>query len=206
MDNGFVNIPHPPLSEALMNDPFVLVGCSAPSSTMENMGQSTLCMDGLNPAMVSCSHVNGNTQIMNDIAARDDGSRLVLGLGPTPNFYSAASTGSKQEQRLSGQSSTFTDSGMLRLGLQMDGGEAIQYLQAPNGALHSLGVVDEASTSATVRNMGGYMPSLLFAPRANSTVNETQVETPDSLDLTHSTSNSQHVQHHLQLRDRKSVV
>jgi hypothetical protein len=198
-----MNIPHPPP----MNDPFVL-GCSAPSSTMENMGQSTFCMDGLSPTMANCSHVNGNTQIMNDITARDDGSRLVLGLGPTPNFYSAdcQSIGSKQAQRLSGQSSTFTDPGTLRLGLQMDGGEAIQCLQLPNGTLHCFGVVDEASTSATVRNMGGYMPSLLFAPRSNSTVNEAQVETPDSLDLTHSTDNIQHLQHYLQLSPEPSAM
>ncbi|NP_001159223.1 uncharacterized isoform X1 [Zea mays] len=203
MDNGFMDIPHPPL----VNDPFVLVGCPAPASTMENMGQSTICMDGLNPAMVSCSHVNGNTHIMNGLTARDDGSRLLLGLGPTPNFYSAVSTGSKQAQRLSGQSSTSIDSGMLKLGLQTDDREAIQYLQqAPNGALHSLDIVDEASTSAAVRNMGGYMPSLLFAPCSNSIANETQVENQDSLDLTHSTSNSQHLQHDLQLSPEPSAT
>ncbi|XP_062183989.1 uncharacterized protein LOC133887960 [Phragmites australis] len=209
MDNSFVHIPHQPL----MNDPFALVAYSGPSSTMESLGQSTLRMDCLGPAMANCGHDYENTQRMNDITVRDDGSKLVLGLGPTPNFYSAhcQSTGvhkSKQAQRLSGQSFTSANPEMLRLGLQMDGAEAVQYLQAPSATVHSFAVVDETSTFATVRNMGGYMPSLLFAPPSSSSdINEAQVDTRDSLDLTHNTNNdTQHLQHRLQLSPEPSAM
>ncbi|KAK3142418.1 hypothetical protein QOZ80_4BG0346230 [Eleusine coracana subsp. coracana] len=209
MDNSFVDIPHQPL----MHDPFELTGCSVPSSTMENLSQRTLRMDCLCSAVSNCGHGNEITQTMSDIAARDEGSRLVLGLGPTPNFYSAdyQSTGvhkSKQDQNLSGQSFSSTDPGMLRLGLQMDGTEGIQYFQAANGAVHSFAMVDEASTSATVRNMGGYMPSLLFAPRSGSgAVNEAEVENEESLDLTDNTdNNNQHLQHYHQLSPEPSAM
>ncbi|KQJ82950.1 uncharacterized protein LOC100843615 [Brachypodium distachyon] len=207
MDDSFVNIPNQPL----MNDPFVLMGQSAPSYTMKNPSKSTLRMGS---AMANWSHGDENTQSMsNSITARDDGCRLVLGLGPTPDFYSThcEPTGvykSKECQTSSDQSFSFTDPGMLRLGLQLDGAETIQHLQAPNGRVHSFAIVDEASTSAAVRSMGGYMPSLLFAPcSTSSAANEAQLQTKGSLDLTQCTDNStKHTQQHLQLSPEPSAT
>lgn len=209
MDNSFADIPNQPL----MNDPFVSIAQSAPSYTMKNLSKSTLHMDCLGPAMPHCGHGDENTQSVNNITARDDGCRLVLGLGPTPDFYSTdyQATGlykSKESQTLSGQSFSFTDSGLLRLGLQTDGAETSQHLQAPNGRVHPFPVVDEASTSAAVRSMGGYMPSLLFAPRSSScAANEAQLQTRDALDITHYNSdNTQHIQQHLQLSPEPSAT
>uniref|UniRef100_I1PLW0 WRKY19-like zinc finger domain-containing protein n=2 Tax=Oryza glaberrima TaxID=4538 RepID=I1PLW0_ORYGL len=209
MDNSFVDIPNQPP----MNNPFVLMEPSA-QSYMVNLGKSTPHMDCLGSAMANYGHGNQNIQCIDSITTRDDGCRLVLGLGPTPNFYSAECqpTGVdklKEAPSLSGQGLTITDPGTLRLGLQMDVSQTIQPLQAPDGTVHSFTVVDEASASPSVRSIGGYMPSLLFAPRSGSSaVNEThEAETQDSLDLTHSDNdNTQHVQHHLQLSPEPSAM
>ncbi|VAH48435.1 unnamed protein product [Triticum turgidum subsp. durum] len=207
MDNSFVDTPNQPL----MNDPFVLMAQSAPSYALNNLTKSAVRMDCVGSAMANCGHGDESTQSMNNIT-RDDGCRLVLGLGPTPDFYSTdyPPTGvykSKESQTLSGQSFSFTDPGVLRLGLQTDGAETIQHLQTQNETVHSFAVVDEASTSAAVRSMGGYMPSLLFAPCSNSSAaNETELQSRDSLNSTHyNSNNTQHIQH-LQLSPEPSAT
>lgn len=209
MDNSFEDIPNQPQ----INDPFVLMAQSAPSYTMKNLSKGTLRMDFLGSAMPNSGHGDENTRSMNTITTRDDGCRLVLGLGPTPDFYSTdyqtnVVYKSNESQSLSGQSFSFTDPGMLRLGLQPDGAETIQHLQAANGRVHSFAVVDEASTSAAVRSIGGYMPSLLFAPRSSScAANEAQLQNRDSLDTTqYNSDNTQHIQPHLQLSPEPSAT
>ncbi|KAL5214675.1 hypothetical protein ABZP36_003827 [Zizania latifolia] len=209
MNNSFMNIPNQPQ----MNNSFVLMEHSAQSYAMANLGKNTLHMDCLGFVMANYGNGNENTQSTDGITARDDGCRLVLGLGPTPNFYSAEcqTTGidkPKEGPSLSGQSWTITDPGMRGLGLQMDVAQTIQSLEAPNGTVHSFPVVDEASTSAAVRSIGGYMPSLLFAPPSSSADNEaSQVEIQVLLGLMHSNSdNTQHDQNHLQLSPEPSAM
>ncbi|KAG8082133.1 hypothetical protein GUJ93_ZPchr0014g47030 [Zizania palustris] len=195
-----------------MNNSFVLMEHSTQRYTMVNLGNNKFHMDCPGSAMANHGNGNENTQSIDGITARDDGCRLVLGLGPTPNFYSGecqpTGVDKPKEAPLSGQNLTSADPGMLRLGFQMDVSQTIQCMQSPNGTVHYLPVVDEASTSAAVRSMGGYMSSLLFAPPSSATENEApQVETRVSLDLTHSDSdNTQHDQHYLQLSPEPSAT
>ncbi|KAJ6811743.1 uncharacterized protein M6B38_150485 [Iris pallida] len=92
-------------------------------------------------------------------SAQDDGCKLVLGLGPTPTSYCADCPSGLSKTRESvgifrWSLPSGADSGMLQLGLGVP-------------------VVDEGSTSAK-RISGGYMPTLLFAPRAEESVSQSE--------------------------------
>ncbi|KAJ0975215.1 hypothetical protein J5N97_017180 [Dioscorea zingiberensis] len=114
-------------------------------------------------------------------SAQDDGCRLVLGLGPTPTYHndyrSTVFSKTKESTSLFNQSViSESDSGLLKLGLSRDISEPIpdvsqvdldpSHLEPQSGtnekSLFQV-VVDEGSTSA--KKSGGYMPSLIFAPR-----------------------------------------
>lgn len=119
--------------------------------------------------------------------AQDDGCGLVLGLGPTPTSYSCdyrspMITGSKESLNLFSQNVVSeSDSSMLKLGLSgISTGPASMVIEVNSDQSHlqaqtlseklSLSsVVDEGSTSA--KSSGGYMPTLLFAPRLQSSSN-----------------------------------
>ncbi|KAF8411565.1 hypothetical protein HHK36_004120 [Tetracentron sinense] len=136
--------------------------------------------------------------------APDDGCRLVLGLGPTPSsycngYYSVGAVNKNKESTIifgRGFSSE-GDSGILKLGLSGGTGGVLgvhegsvsaqsdlntTYLlnQMPaNGNRIFIPVVDEGSTSA--KKSGGYMPSLLLAPRLHGSTNS--LETQELLEL-----------------------
>ncbi|KAJ6804622.1 uncharacterized protein M6B38_277760 [Iris pallida] len=94
-------------------------------------------------------------------SAQDDGCKLVLGLGPTPTSYCADFPSGLTKSKESVSMPSGADSSMLQL-----------VLGTP--------IVDESSTLSK-RMSGGYMPSLLFAPRAEESVS--QPGTHDLLDL-----------------------
>ncbi|KAJ6801783.1 uncharacterized protein M6B38_196080 [Iris pallida] len=101
-------------------------------------------------------------------SAQDDGCKLVLGLGPTPtSYYADFSSGITKSKESVG-----ADSSMLQLGLGTP-------------------TVHESSTSDK-RISGGYVPSLLFAPRAEESVS--QPGTRDLLDL----GSDDNIHHHQQ--------
>lgn len=116
----------------------------------------------------------------------DDGCRLVLGLGPTPSTYSddyfqvGVNRHKGLETTLNKASSSDGDS-ILKLGLSGGAEEAFDALDCSvliQSDLHKsasadtdtdsllIPVVDEGSTSA--KKSGGYMPSLLMAPRLDT--------------------------------------
>ncbi|GAB4838319.1 hypothetical protein Ancab_027849 [Ancistrocladus abbreviatus] len=125
----------------------------------------------------------------------DDGCRLVLGLGPTPRAYCEAKQNKGSSSSLIPGLSNHGDS-ILKLGLSGGTGPflgSIDLSASSHSALrtHPLPsqistdsnklpcpVLDEGSTSA--RKSGGYMPSLLLAPRRDSS-SKTWMQTPELL-------------------------
>ncbi|KAK9286299.1 hypothetical protein L1049_014689 [Liquidambar formosana] len=120
--------------------------------------------------------------------ALDDGCRLVLGLGPTPStycdeYFHVGVSKNKGSATILHQGLAEGDS-ILKLGLSRGTGEALNVLDGsvltqtntnmlplPNQISADdnrplIPVVDEGSTSA--KKSGGYMPSLLLAPRMDS--------------------------------------
>ncbi|XP_043719428.1 uncharacterized protein LOC122667246 [Telopea speciosissima] len=115
----------------------------------------------------------------------DDGCRLVLGLGPAPSsysdeHYSVGISKSKESVVTSVRaSSSAGDSDILKLGLSRGTGDDLGMHEKSISSLSNVStsclqnqnrqfipVVDEGSTSA--KKSGGYMPSLLLAPRLDS--------------------------------------
>uniref|UniRef100_A0A0D9VHG4 WRKY19-like zinc finger domain-containing protein n=1 Tax=Leersia perrieri TaxID=77586 RepID=A0A0D9VHG4_9ORYZ len=165
MNNSFSDI----INRGNQPSGFGLMGHSVPSYTIDSHGQSSSWLDN------SSSHgKRGNNRRSSNhgVSAQDDGCGLVLGLGPSPEIGSSARR-PKAPSTLFSQSqsfqSFFTEPGMLSLGLNRgDNGSTIQHMEAPAGniiSFSSAAVVDEGSTSARRRSSGGYMPSLLLAPR-----------------------------------------
>ncbi|KAL5212464.1 hypothetical protein ABZP36_023311 [Zizania latifolia] len=203
MNNGFAGMIHRGSHQPLMDSSAaVLMGHPVPSYTMDSHGQSSSCLDQLGSSMDSCSHgKRGSWRSNHVVSAQDDGCGLVLGLGPSPD-HAAAARRSKAPVTLFSQSFSFTEPGMLSLGLDRgDNGGAIE---APTGNIISFAVVDEGSTSAR-RSSGGYMPSLLLAPRLNLSAAE---ETRDLVDHTDkaASGDAYHAQRRLQLSPEPSAT
>ncbi|CAM0901917.1 unnamed protein product [Alopecurus aequalis] len=120
----------------------------------------------------------------------DDDSRLVLGLGPMPNLYSAVSHSSDGNKvKLSGAlfAHCTTDPGLV-LGISRGNSRNLEPTAVPGSKEHShkrkggifFPVIDEGSTSAR-RKSCDYVLPLLFAPRSNDiclngTLPETDVQ------------------------------
>ncbi|KAI3770238.1 hypothetical protein L6452_01364 [Arctium lappa] len=170
-----------------LNDGLALVSCNGELNKSYHVGDTTLSLD--------CFGYGGNTSTgyeisrekpreQNTTSAPDDGCRLVLGLGPTPSIYSNDyfSTGinsSKKPAPGSNMGLSCEGDSVLKLGLSdhsfMSTSDPIPN---PNPSCHShkgsfdahnrLEIpIDEGSTSA--KKSGGYMPSLLLAPRMSTT-------------------------------------
>ncbi|XP_068637435.1 uncharacterized protein [Aristolochia californica] len=146
-----------------------------------------------------------DTREVHSTQVPDDGCRLVLGLGPTPSSYQAdsytiATSKNKESQPtiFSQQLTSDNDSVMLKLGLS-GGTEDMMCRNDNNASTESrigqsshtnqcsfsesrvpILVVDEGSTSAK-RVAGGYMPSLLLAPRLETSGQQM----PGSISLCH---------------------
>lgn len=167
-----------------------------------NFGDTILCLNspglsGSNTTSYRCSQSNfrGNSS-----SVPDDSCRLVLGLGPTPSeycddYYNFPVTKNKGSATALAQGFSSEGDSILQLGLSGGTVEAstvldcsisgetvnlsyIQNLSAEDNQL-SIPIVDEGSTSA--KKSGGYMPSLLFAPRRDSA--KVSLQTQELLEL-----------------------
>ncbi|KAH7518532.1 hypothetical protein FEM48_Zijuj09G0181600 [Ziziphus jujuba var. spinosa] len=184
----------------------------------DNIGDTALCLNcpgvgGSNPSRYKCTE---NSHGVNFPKAPDDGCRLVLGLGPTPSIYSDdyydftlkrsnALTTNSLPKALPSEGDA-----ILQLGLSGGNKEASSVLDCSVSAETDVNtpymphesttggnkllipVVDEGSTSA--KKSGGYMPSLLLAPRMERTM--VSLQTQELLEpgirplLTHEQSNT----------------
>lgn len=106
--------------------------------------------------------------------AVDDGCGLVLGLGPTPsvccdNYYNVKIKKNKGPTVAFTEGLSTGDESILKLGLSGVTKESLSIqkcsMSTETGIRMLIPVVDEGSTSA--KKSGGYMPTLLFAPRAD---------------------------------------
>ncbi|CAI0439215.1 unnamed protein product [Linum tenue] len=110
----------------------------------------------------------------------EDACKLVLGLGPTPSTYSgdfSNNAGGTVSNPKGSHPSTLEGDSILKLGLSeaglvandsfsgLENSSVTETNQAPaDNTRFSFPVLDEGSTSAK-KSAGGYMPSLLLAPR-----------------------------------------
>ncbi|WOK96852.1 loricrin-like [Canna indica] len=167
----------------LLNQREFIASTSAQISTFSkanNLSDTTLRLDCLGYES-STSEKPLDVPRNCELHTHDDGCRLVLGLGPTPNFYSAdnnTTVFTKPKEPATSLSQNFSGSefGMLELGLSrgnsyafpsVDTRNSHQTESPPTGKSLPVPIVDEGSTSAK-RKSGGYMPTLLFAPRLKS--------------------------------------
>ncbi|WVZ74912.1 hypothetical protein U9M48_023027 [Paspalum notatum var. saurae] len=164
-------------NQSLMDDSAVSIGFSMTSYTSGSNSQSqiTFGTDQLGSAMNknNRSHGHRGSRRSSHAPAQDDGCRLVLGLGSTPDVNSAdqqqpagADKSGRPPVTLFGQSFSFTDPGVLSLGIhQGHNAGATHHLGImPAGTIISFSTVDEGSTSAR-RSSGGHVPPMLFASR-----------------------------------------
>ncbi|KAM7474686.1 hypothetical protein LguiB_021929 [Lonicera macranthoides] len=164
-----------------------LFSCNGELTKNKNYGNTTLSLDCLG---YEESKANGygsagtNTRTWGFTSNNpDDGCRLVLGLGPTPSIYSGDRYPVRVNKNKGGPTifhhrlSSESDS-ILKLGLSGGTEEVSSVLEytvtnvshytdqaSVDGTKLVIPVVDEGSTSA--KKSGGYMPSLLFAPRSD---------------------------------------
>ncbi|KAI3715777.1 hypothetical protein L6452_22764 [Arctium lappa] len=115
-------------------------------------------------------------------SAPEDGCRLVLGLGPTPSVYSneycSAGINSNKKPVIGSYGELCEGDSVLELGLShhfsssksdLNPSSNHQSVCTEGSNIFGIGmpVVDEGSTSA--KKSGGYMPSLILAPRMSTT-------------------------------------
>ncbi|XP_043697740.1 uncharacterized protein LOC122648590 [Telopea speciosissima] len=153
----------------------------------DNFGDTALRLDclGYETCNTARSGDSGSNHGVFSAKVPDDGCRLVLGLGPTPssyhgNYYPVGIRKSKESVMTSVRaSSSAGDSHILKLGLSRGTGDDLGMEENSVSSQSNLTtsfllgqtrqfipVVDEGSTSA--KRSGGYMPSLLLAPRLDS--------------------------------------
>nr|GMC85571.1 putative wrky transcription factor 19 [Ipomoea batatas]GMC89701.1 putative wrky transcription factor 19 [Ipomoea batatas]GMD06556.1 putative wrky transcription factor 19 [Ipomoea batatas] len=150
-----------------------------------NFGDTTLRLDCFGyrgsegSTIASCGANSKAKRIVQMNNTVDDGCGLVLGLGPTPSFpgddyYSVGGNKNKGFTALLNQDLTSEHDSILKLGLSGSIDDASNVIEfsvsnhhsdqlSSDGSRLSIPVVDEGSTSA--KKSGGYMPSLLLAPR-----------------------------------------
>lgn len=155
----------------------------------DGLSDTTLCLNFIGFEGNQMGRLGGtqNGPGSNFSGAPDDGCRLVLGLGPTPsvycnNYYSVEINTNKDSASLYARHMSSDDNSILKLGLSGGASEAKSEgygslsmgidaiidtpVQKPGSFEDSkliIPIVDEGSSSA--RKSGGYMPSLLLAPR-----------------------------------------
>ncbi|XP_010243331.1 PREDICTED: uncharacterized protein LOC104587418 [Nelumbo nucifera] len=206
-----------------VKDPFV--PANGETSKRDNFGNTALHLDFLGYGSKKTAQSGDSGSNHHKISVQvppDDGYHLVLGLGPTPSSchdYSVGINKRKEIANIFGQGlSSDGDSGILKLGLPLGTGDTLGVCQNPfsvqshlSTSHHlnqmpieenrlSIPIVDEGSTSA--KKSGGYMPSLLLAPRAP--VMEKVVKTQPLLEL--GTRSNTHHSHFPQLSPEPTVT
>ncbi|GAB4853478.1 hypothetical protein Ancab_017669 [Ancistrocladus abbreviatus] len=167
--------------------------------TKEKFRDTTLRLNCLDQGRSSTSEFGNAQSSFGSFCSNqsDDGCKLVLGLGPTPSAYSESKQNKRSSSSLLPGSSNQADS-ILKLGLSGGTGAFLGSLEL-SASTHSdlytdpllsqistdrnklsFPVLDEGSTSA--KKSGGYMPSLLLAPRRDSS-SEALMQTPELLEL-----------------------
>ncbi|GJZ19983.1 hypothetical protein Tco_0556573 [Tanacetum coccineum] len=139
-----------------LNNGLALVSCNGNSNTtlsLDCFGYGGNTVSGYEISPEKSKEQNTNT-------AADDGCRLVLGLGPTPSVYSNDYFSNSTKKPVSGTKMVVSCEGdsTLKLGLSDYSFTSMSDIN-PSVYSHK----DEGSTSA--KRSGGYMPSLLLAPR-----------------------------------------
>ncbi|XP_021751057.1 hornerin-like [Chenopodium quinoa] len=188
-----------------VNEKGAYFNCSNDFARNDKFGDTSLRLDCLGYERSSNSQFH-NAQ--NDPGAftsmtLDDGCRLVLGLGPTPRAYSenkqSKGSSSSSLQGLSGNGDS-----ILKLGLSGETGNLFSSLDFSTSTQTEftshqftsqvsvanpthVPVADEGSTSA--KQSGGYMPSLLLAPRNDC--RSAPVQMWDGFDLGSNSSSDQ---------------
>ena len=165
----------------------------------DNFGDTTLCLNGIgfgetSKTSYTCTESNLGMKFSN---VSDDGCRLVLGLGPTPMAYgddynNLGLNMKKKSANLFTQHVPSECESILQLGLSGVTNEASSVLDCSGSTetdvnmscfssqtssenyYSRIPVVDEGSTSA--KKSGGYIPSLLLAPRMDNTESSVQTQ------------------------------
>ncbi|KAF7842630.1 putative WRKY transcription factor 19 [Senna tora] len=164
-----------------LNKRAVLCSYDAELGKNDNFGDTTLSLNGLAFGKTNTTnyrHTESNLG-MKFSNASDDGCRLVLGLGPPPRAYGDDnySLGFNKKKELTTQfsqhlglsggtndaSSVMDYSGSIENDVNMP---CLSSQTSTENNYPMVPVVDEGSTSA--KKSGGYMPSLLLAPRMGS--------------------------------------
>lgn len=208
------------VKETLVNTSVSKTGCTLACDKNDNLGDTSLRLECMGYGCSKTTKMVYSQSNSDLLTAQDDGCRLVLGLGPTPTSYCsdylAGVNKSKEPANLFSQILiSGADSGMLELGLSRGNVEAIlataqgnHHIESPpNERSPLIPIVDEGSTSA--KKSGGYMPSLLFAPRPeNFGGNKGGPETRDLFDLGSDGSAfpHHHLIHELQLNPEPSAT
>lgn len=174
-----------------LNKTAVLCPVDAELGKDDNFGDTALCLNGLTLGKANGTNYRhtGSNLGMKFSNAFDDGCRLVLGLGPPPRAYhdDTCTLGLNKKKEFATHFPQLMPSegdSILQLGLSggtNDASSVMDYSysaetdvnmpclssQASAGNNYSMiPVVDEGSTSA--KKSGGYMPSLLLAPRMDN--------------------------------------
>ncbi|KAK4791994.1 hypothetical protein SAY86_022429 [Trapa natans] len=146
---------------------------------MDNFGDTTLSLNCVGYGASDPPRLKDNSGFCGTkfTDSSDDGCQLVLGLGPTPSACYGNNKGGESGALSSHNLASEGDS-ILRLGLSRMTKEVFSPLMGPvitennisvshneNSSSFSIPLVDEGSTTA--KKSGGYMPSLLLAPRMN---------------------------------------
>ncbi|KAI3439296.1 uncharacterized protein J3R85_005034 [Psidium guajava] len=170
--------------------------CSHELAKPDHFGDTTLRLNclGYGGSNVSRRGNNAGNREINFAKSSEDGCQLVLGLGPTPSAYCGGYCKASKGKGLAAlQSQTLASDwdSTLKLGLSegqsmLEGsvsGEnnvsaTVAGRVSAEGCRLLIPVVDEGSTSA--KKSGGYMPSLLLAPRMESV---TSFQTQELLEL-----------------------
>lgn len=176
------------LGKGQLTDSYAETGHNRNCDWIDNLGDTALRLECLGQKMSRSDQVSSSKNNPDIISAQapDDRCRLVLGLGPTPSsypddYYQTGTVRNKESATIFNQLlGSDGDSGMLKLGLSRGDEECLclhEYSGSDSEPIPSyiqnqfpvkkrllIPVVDEGSTSGK-RISGGYMPSLLLAPR-----------------------------------------
>ncbi|KAK9130049.1 hypothetical protein Sjap_010536 [Stephania japonica] len=187
-----------------LNKPCFSIHFGCESAKNDAFGDTALRLECLGHSAVKITRSGNSRSAVKTTSAAyvpDDGCRLVLGLGPTSSlFYDdyCPIGGNGSQESLSQGLTCETESAILKLGLPEREQENLVSFQTPQSDQRifyqnempadanddcrtSVPVVDEGSTSA--KKSGGYMPSLLLAPRQEGSTGKSLMQSEEVSDI-----------------------